>query len=135
ATFEEGSWITTAYLIAEIVVIPLSAWLVQVFSMRRVLLVGAGGFLLFSVACSFAPNIETMIVFRALQGGFGGVLIPLSFQLIATELPASRLPLGMSLFAVANIVAQAAGPSIGGWLTEAYSWRYVFYLQLPPGLL
>lgn len=135
ATFEEGSWITTAYLIAEIVIIPLSAWLVQVFSMRRVLLVGAGGFLLFSMACSFAPNIETMIVFRSLQGGFGGVLIPLSFQLIATELPSSRLPLGMALFAVANNVAQAAGPSIGGWLTEAYSWRYVFYLQLPPGLL
>jgi len=135
ATFDEGSWITTAYLIAEIVVIPLSAWLVQVFSMRRVLLVGAGGFLLFSVACSFASNIAVMIVLRALQGGFGGVLIPLSFQLIATELPSSRLPLGMALFAIANNVAQAAGPSIGGWLTEAYSWRYIFYLQLPPGLV
>lgn len=135
ATFDEGSWITTAYLIAEIVIIPLTAWLVQVFSIRRVLLIGTAGFLLFSVACSFAPNIAVMIALRALQGGFGGVLIPLSFQLIATELPASKLPFGMALFAIANNVAQAAGPSIGGWLTDAYSWRYIFYLQLPPGLL
>ncbi|MFX8895287.1 MFS transporter, partial [Acinetobacter baumannii] len=62
------------------------------------------------------------------------VLIPLSFQLIATELPLSRRPLGMALFAVANNVAQAAGPSIGGWLTDVYSWRWIFYLQIPPGL-
>lgn len=132
ASFEEGSWITTAYLVAEIVVIPLTGWLVQVFSARRVLLVGASGFLLFSLACSIAPTIDAMIAARALQGAFGGVLIPLSFQLIATELPQSRRPLGMALFAVANNVAQAAGPSLGGWLTDTYSWRWIFYLQLPP---
>ncbi|AJC19612.1 MDR family MFS transporter [Pandoraea pulmonicola] len=134
ASFEEGSWITTAYLVAEIIVIPLTGWLVQVFSARRVLLVGTGGFLLFSLACSLAPDISTMIVARALQGAFGGVLIPLSFQLIVSELPPSRHPLGMALFAVANNVAQAAGPSLGGWLTEMYSWRWIFYLQIPPGI-
>ncbi|WP_321868955.1 MDR family MFS transporter [Paraburkholderia tropica] len=134
ASFEEGSWITTAYLVAEIVVIPLTGWLVQVFSARRVLLVGASGFLAFSLACSLAPTIGSMIAARALQGAFGGVLIPLSFQLIATELPASRRALGMALFAVANNVAQAAGPSLGGWLTDAYSWRWIFYLQIPPAL-
>ncbi|KVN23082.1 disulfide bond formation protein DsbA [Burkholderia pyrrocinia] len=134
ASFEEGSWITTAYLVAEIVVIPLTAWLTRVFSTRRVLLVGTSGFLLFSLACSLAPTISTMIVARALQGAFGGVLIPLSFQLIVTELPPSKHPLGMALFAVANNVAQAAGPSLGGWLTDAYSWRWIFYLQIPPGI-
>ncbi|PVX81862.1 MDR family MFS transporter [Paraburkholderia unamae] len=134
ASFEEGSWITTAYLVAEIVVIPLTGWLVQVFSARRVLLVGASGFLGFSLACSLAPTIGTMIAARTLQGAFGGVLIPLSFQLIATELPKSRHPLGMALFAVANNVAQAAGPSLGGWLTDTYSWRWIFYLQIPPAL-
>jgi len=134
ATFEEGSWITTAYLVAEIIVIPLTGWLVTVFSMRRVLIVGTAGFLVFSVLCSLAPTIDIMIVARALQGAFGGVLIPLSFQLIVTELPPSKHPLGMALFAVANNVAQAAGPSIGGWLTDAYSWRWIFYLQIPPGL-
>lgn len=134
ATFEEGSWITTAYLVAEIIIIPMTGWLVAVFSMRRVLVVGTAGFLVFSVLCSLASNIELMILARSLQGAFGGVLIPLSFQLIVTELPASKHPLGMALFAVANNVAQAAGPSIGGWLTDAYSWRWIFYLQIPPGL-
>lgn len=135
ASFEEGSWVTTAYLVAEIIVIPMTGWLVSVFSMRRVLMVGTGGFVLFSIACSTAPDIGTMIAARALQGAFGGVLIPLSFQIIASELPVSKRPLGMALFAVANNVAQAAGPSLGGWLTEAYSWRWIFYLQIPPGLV
>ncbi len=135
ASFEEGSWITTAYLVAEIIIIPMTGWLVSVFSMRRVLMVGTGGFILFSIVCSMAPDINTMIVARALQGAFGGVLIPLSFQIIVSELPSSKHPFGMALFAVANNVAQAAGPSLGGWLTEAYSWRWIFYLQVPPGLL
>jgi len=135
ASFEEGSWISTAYLVAEIIVIPLAAWLTSVFSMRRVLMTGTAGFVVFSILCSLAPNIGTMIAARTLQGAFGGVLIPLSFQLIATELPRSRHALGMALFAVSNNVAQAAGPSLGGWLTDMYSWRYIFYLQIPPGLL
>jgi len=113
----------------------MTGWLVSVFSMRRVMMVGTAGFVLFSIACSLAPNIQTMIIARTLQGAFGGVLIPLSFQLIVTELPAARHPMGMALFAVANNVAQAAGPSLGGWLTDAYSWRWIFYLQVPPGLL
>ncbi|KAA6179512.1 multidrug efflux MFS transporter [Pseudomonas veronii] len=134
ATFEEGSWISTAYLVAEIIMIPLTAWLVQVFSLRRVMLVGSGLFLVASVACSLAPNLQTMIVIRVVQGAAGAVLIPLSFQLIITELPASKVPLGMALFSLANSVAQAAGPSMGGWLTDMYSWRWIFYLQLFPGI-
>ncbi|KGM35891.1 MDR family MFS transporter [Inquilinus limosus] len=134
ASFDEGSWITTAYLVAEIVIIPLTAWLSEVISIRRVLIAGTVGFLAFSVCCSLAPTIGTMIAARALQGAAGGVLIPLSFQLIVTELPPSKHPVGMALFAIANNVAQAAGPTIGGWLTDAYSWRWIFYLQIPPGL-
>ncbi|MBO9707292.1 MAG: DHA2 family efflux MFS transporter permease subunit [Caulobacter sp.] len=135
ASFEEGSWITTAYLVAEIIIIPMTGWLVSVFSMRRVLMVGAAGFVTFSIVCSLAPDIGVMILARALQGAFGGVLIPLSFQIIATELPSSKHPFGMALFAVANNVAQAAGPSLGGWLTETHNWRWIFYLQVPPSLL
>ncbi|WP_296261252.1 MULTISPECIES: DHA2 family efflux MFS transporter permease subunit [unclassified Pseudomonas] len=134
ATFEEGSWISTAYLVAEIVMIPLTAWLVEVFSMRRVMWLGSFIFLLASVACSWAPNLQAMIVMRVIQGAAGAVLIPLSFQLIITELPPAKMALGMALFSLANSVAQAAGPSIGGWLTDTYSWRWIFYLQLIPGI-
>ena len=134
ASFEEGSWISTAYLVAEIVMIPLTAWLVEVFSMRRVMWTGSFIFLLASIACSWAPNLEAMITLRVIQGSAGAVLIPLSFQLIITELPASKMAMGMALFSLANSVAQAAGPSIGGWLTDVYSWRWIFYLQLFPGI-
>ncbi|MFO2466432.1 multidrug efflux MFS transporter [Pseudomonas sp. 15FMM2] len=134
ATFEEGSWISTAYLVAEIIMIPLTAWLVQVFSLRQVMLWGSAVFLVASVACSMAPNLQVMIIIRVIQGAAGAVLIPLSFQLIITEMPASKIPLGMALFSLANSVAQAAGPSIGGWLTDVYSWRWIFYLQLFPGI-
>lgn len=134
ATFEEGSWISTAYLVAEIIMIPLTAWLVQVFSLRKVMGLGSLVFLIASVACSLAPNLPVMITIRVIQGAAGAVLIPLSFQLIITELPASKMPMGMALFSLANSVAQAAGPSIGGWLTDAWSWRGIFYLQLIPGI-
>mgnify|MGYP005982933045 CR=1 FL=1 len=134
ATFEEGSWISTAYLVAEITMIPLTAWLVQVFSLRRVMLVGSLVFLISSVSCALAPNLQAMIAIRVIQGASGAVLIPLSMQLIITELPPSKIALGMALFSLSNSVAQAAGPSIGGWLTDAHSWRWIFLLQLLPGV-
>lgn len=118
ATFEEGSWISTAYLVAEISMIPLTAWLVEVFSLRRVMLLGSLVFLLSSLSCALAPNLSTLILIRVIQGASGAVLIPLSMQLILTELPSSRIPLGMALFSLSNSVAQAAGPSIGGWLAD-----------------
>lgn len=114
--------------------IPLTAWLVEVFSLRRVMLLGSLVFLLSSLSCALAPNLSTLILIRVIQGASGAVLIPLSMQLILTELPSSRIPLGMALFSLSNSVAQAAGPSIGGWLADAYSWRWIFLLQLLPGI-
>ena len=86
ATLEEGSWISTAYLVAEIVVIPLTGWLSQVFSVRRYLLVNAGLFTFFSVCCAWSWNLSSMIGFRALQGFTGGVLIPMAFTFILCNL-------------------------------------------------
>src|SRR5512142_3267338 len=87
ATWDEGSWISTSYLVAEIIVIPLTGWLTDVFSARRYLLINAGLFLALSVACAWSWNLESMIVFRALQGFSGGVLIPLAFNLVLKLLP------------------------------------------------
>jgi DHA2 family multidrug resistance protein len=133
ATFDEGSWIVTSYLVAEIIAIPLTAWFVEIFSMRRFLLTCTSIFLFFSVACSFAHTLTEMIVLRAFQGAAGGVLIPIAFQIIITKLPAAKHPIGMSLFTIAATFAPAIGPPIGGWLTDNYSWHWVFYLQLVPG--
>lgn len=135
ATLEEGSWISTAYLVAEIVVIPMTGWLSQVFSVRRYILVNAAFFTFFSMCCAWAWNLNSMIVFRALQGFTGGILIPMAFAFLLTNLPPKKQPIGMAMFALTATFAPSIGPTFGGWLTENYGWQYVFYLNLVPGML
>ena len=135
ATMDEGSWVTTSYLVAEIIVIPISGWLSEVFSPRRYLLVNAFLFLLFSLGCACAWNIESMIALRALQGLAGGILIPMAFTLTLQLLPASKRALGFAIFGMTATFAPAVGPTIGGWLTDNYGWPSIFYLNLLPGAL
>src|SRR6266404_3529007 len=135
AGIDDGGWISTSYLIAEIVVIPLSGWLAQVFSVRIYLLTNAILFLALSVACAFAQDLSQMIVLRALQGFTGGVLIPMAFTLIITLLPKAKQPIGLALFALSATFAPAIGPTIGGYLTENWGWQYIFYVNLAPGAL
>jgi DHA2 family multidrug resistance protein len=133
AGIDDGGWISTASLIAEIVVIPLTAWLAKVFSVRTYLLTNAVLFLVFSVACAFAQNLSQMIVLRAIQGFSGGVLIPMAFTIIITFLPKARQPIGLALFAMSATFAPAIGPTIGGYLTENWGWEFIFYVNLVPG--
>ncbi len=135
ATLEEGSWISTSYLVAEIIVIPLTGWLSQVFSIRRYVLVNATLFIFFSIMCAFAWDLPSMIVARACQGFTGGILIPMSFTVLLTTLPPSKQPIGMALFGITATFAPSIGPTFGGWLTENFSWHYVFYINLIPGLM
>ncbi|EQM72257.1 MDR family MFS transporter [Stutzerimonas stutzeri] len=135
ATLEEGSWISTSYLVAEIIMIPLTAWLVQLLSARRLAVWVSVGFLFSSLLCSFAWNLESMIVFRAMQGFTGGALIPLAFTLTLIKLPEHHRAKGMALFAITATFAPSIGPTLGGWLTESWGWEYIFYINIPPGLL
>jgi MFS transporter, DHA2 family, multidrug resistance protein len=135
AGIDDGSWISTAYLIPEIIVIPLTGWLSRVFSTRKYLLVNTALFLAFSVACAFAHNLGEMIVLRAFQGFTGGVLIPAAFTLIMTMLPRSKQPIGLAMFALSATFAPAIGPTVGGYLNENYGWEYIFYVNLVPGLI
>jgi len=135
AGIDDGGWISTAYLVAEIVVIPLTGFLAQVFSVRIYLLTNAVLFLVFSGACAFAQNLGQMIVLRALQGFAGGVLIPMAFTIIITLLPKAKQPVGLALFALSATFAPAIGPTIGGYLTENWGWQYIFYVNLVPGAL
>lgn len=135
AGIDDGGWISTSYLIAEIIVIPLSGWLAQVFSVRKYLLVNAFLFLVFSAACALAQDLPQMIVLRAIQGFSGGVLIPLAFTLIITLLPKAKQPIGLAIFALSATFAPAIGPTIGGYLTENWGWQYIFYVNLVPGAI
>jgi DHA2 family multidrug resistance protein len=128
-----GTWVSTAYLIGEIIVIPMTDFLSRVFSLRRYLLVNTALFLLFSALCGQANSLGEMIVLRALQGFTGGVLIPLAFTIVVSMLPPSRRAVGLAGFAVSATFAPAIGPTIGGYFTENYGWPYSFYVNLVPG--
>ncbi|SES21401.1 DHA2 family efflux MFS transporter permease subunit [Halopseudomonas bauzanensis] len=135
ATIEEGSWISTSYLVAEIIIIPLAAWLAMVMSPRRFAVAISITFVIASLLCSMAWNLESMIVFRVLQGLAGGALIPFAFSLVLTKLPLDVRPKGMALFAITATFAPSIGPTIGGWLTENYGWEFIFYINIVPGVL
>jgi MFS transporter, DHA2 family, multidrug resistance protein len=135
AGIDDGGWISTSYLIAEIVVIPLSGWLARVFSVRIYLLTNAVLFLVFSAACAFAQDLPQMIALRAVQGFTGGVLIPMAFTLIITLLPKGKQPVGLALFALSATFAPAIGPTIGGYLTENFGWQYIFYVNIVPAAI
>jgi DHA2 family multidrug resistance protein len=132
---DDGAWITTAYLVAEIVVIPMSGWLARVFSLRRYLIVNAILFTLLTAACAFAQNLGQMIVLRALQGAAGGVLIPLAFTIILTTLPPSKHAIGIAIYSLSAVFAPSVGPVLGGYFSETFGWQSMFFISLPPGLV
>ena len=135
ATQDEITWVQTAYLIAEVVVIPLSGWLARAFSTRVLFVLSCGGFTLMSLGCALAWNLPAMIVFRAFQGLFGGAMIPTVFAVIYTLFPPRLQPMMTIVVGMVVTVAPTAGPVLGGYLTEVVSWKALFLINLLPGLL
>ncbi|MEA2788413.1 MAG: transporter, family, multidrug resistance protein, partial [Acetobacteraceae bacterium] len=113
----------------------MTDFLSRVFSLRRYLLTNVALFLMFSVLCGQAHSLSEMIVFRALQGFSGGVMIPLAFTILISMLPRSKQTMGLAGFAVTATFAPAIGPTIGGYFTDNYGWSYCFYVNLVPGAL
>jgi MFS transporter, DHA2 family, multidrug resistance protein len=135
AAQDEIAWVQTAYLIAEIVMIPLSGWLTRVFSTRWLFTASALGFTLSSMLCGLAWNIESMIVFRALQGMLGASMIPTVFTSSFHYFDGPRRVYAAAVVGTIASVAPSLGPVIGGWITDAIGWRWLFYINLTPGLL
>lgn len=119
ASGSEGTWIATSFLVAEIIIIPLSAWLERLLGLRTLLLIAVVMFTAFSMLCGIATDLTTMIIGRAGQGLMGGALIPTAMTIVATRLPARQQPIGMALFGVTVILGPVVGPLLGGWLTES----------------
>jgi DHA2 family multidrug resistance protein len=132
---DNGAWISTSYLIGEIVVIPLTNYLSKVFSFRIYIIASTFFFALFSMACAFTHDLSSMIAMRGLQGFAGGVLIPMAFTMVVTKLPAAQKPIGLALFALVVTFAPAIGPTIGGYLTENYGWQTIFFVNTAPSLV
>ncbi|GAA0765548.1 multidrug efflux MFS transporter [Ideonella azotifigens] len=131
ATGTEGTWISTGYLMAEIVVIPLSAWLTRVFGLRNFLVGVALLFTLFSALCGFSTSLGMLIFARIGQGLTGGAMIPTAQTIVRTRLPRHQLPAGMTLFGLTVLLGPLLGPVIGGWLTENISWHWCFFINVP----
>ena len=121
ASLDEGTWISTAYLVAEIITIPLTPWLSEIFSTRRYLIGNCILFLGFSMLCGLSTNLTMMILCRAGQGFTGGVFIPSAMTIVLRCLPLSKRPIGLALFGATATFAPAIGPTIGGWLTDTWS--------------
>ena len=131
ATVTEGTWIATSFLVAEIVVIPLSAWLERLLGLRTLLLIAVTAYTGYSILCGTATDLMTMIIGRTGQGLMGGLLIPTAMTIVAKRLPPQQQPIGMALFGMTVILGPVMGPLLGGWLTENLSWHYAFFVNVP----
>ena len=135
ASLDEGTWISTGYLVAEIVVIPLTGYLGSVFGIRRYLIANAVLFVVFSMLCGTATNLTQMILYRVGQGFTGGVMIPTALTIVNVKLPPEKRAMGMALFGLTATLGPALGPTVGGWITDNIGWPYIFYINLFPGCL
>jgi DHA2 family multidrug resistance protein len=131
---DDAVWIQTSYLIAEIIVIPLSGWLAQVMSTRWLFAASAAGFTVASMLCGLAWNIQSMIMFRALQGFLGGSMIPMVFTTAFVFYQGKQRVVAAATVGALASLAPTLGPTVGGWLTDHFNWHWLFYVNLLPGL-
>ncbi len=135
ASADEISWVQTSYLIAEVITIPLSGWLSSAFSTRWLFLTTCVGFTVMSAACAFADDLNTMIVFRAMQGLFGGAMIPTVFATSFTAFSPKRRASNSVLMGLVATAAPTIGPTLGGWITADFSWHWLFLINVVPGTI
>ncbi|MGH6865509.1 MAG: DHA2 family efflux MFS transporter permease subunit [Methyloceanibacter sp.] len=135
ATPDQITWVLTSYIVAAAVVMPLTGYLSTWLGRRRLLLLAITGFVISSALCGMAWNLESMVVFRLAQGVFGAPLVPLSQAILLDAFPRDKHGQALAIFGLGIMVAPVIGPALGGYLTEAYSWRTVFYINIPIGLV
>jgi MFS transporter, DHA2 family, multidrug resistance protein len=135
ASADEIPWVQTSYLIAEVIMIPLSGYLSRALSTRTLFVISAAGFTLMSVMCSTATSINEMIVWRALQGFIGGGMIPTVFASAFTIFPRSKQPVITPLIGLVATLAPTIGPTVGGYLTDLFSWHWLFLINVVPGII
>lgn len=134
ATTEEATWVLTSYLVSNAIVLPITGWLGMYFGRKRLLTICISVFTLASVLCGMAPNLGFLIVARILQGFGGGALIPVSQAVLLESFPPEKRGVAMATFGMGVVVAPILGPTLGGWITDNYSWRWIFYINLPVGI-
>jgi MFS transporter, DHA2 family, multidrug resistance protein len=135
ASTDEATWTLTSYLVANAIILPMTGWLASTFGRKRLLLASVTGFTTASFFCGFAPSLPFLIIFRIIQGACGGGLQPLSQAILLESFPPEKRGQAMGFWGLGIVVAPMLGPVAGGWLTDNYSWRWVFYINIPIGIL
>src|ERR1700752_3625861 len=134
ATNDEATWVLTSYLVANAIILPASTWFSLKFGRKRFLITCIGIFTVSSFACGAATSLWMILLARAVQGAGGGALQPLSQSILLESFPPNKRGLAMAVFALGVVVAPVLGPTLGGWLTDTYSWRWAFYINIPVGV-
>lgn len=134
ASVEEGTWVVTSYLVSNAIILPMSGWLANYMGRKRLLMTCVVGFTATSLCCGFATSLESLIFFRVLQGLTGGGLQPLAQAILLETFPEKKHGQAMAAFGIGILLAPILGPTLGGWITDNYSWRWIFYLNFPVGL-
>ncbi len=135
ATQDQVSWVLTSYIVAAAIATPATGWLSSVIGRRRLLLIAIGGFTVASVLCGIATDIDQMVIFRLLQGLFGASLVPISQSTLLDVFPREKHGAAMAMWGMGVMIGPILGPPLGGWLTDTYSWHWVFLINVPIGIL
>jgi DHA2 family multidrug resistance protein len=134
ATPEEATWVLTSYLVSNAIILPMTGWLGNYFGRKRVLLTCIMLFTIASVLCGLAWDLPTLVIARILQGFGGGAMVPIAQSIMLESFPRQKRGAAMAVFAQGVVVAPILGPVIGGWITDSYSWRWIFYINVPVGI-
>src|SRR6266403_5130031 len=135
ASNDESAWVLTSYLVSNAIVLPINGWLVTWLGRKRFFLTCIAFFTISSFLCGIAPNLGLLLLFRVLQGAFGGGLQPMAQAILGDTFPPEKRGLAFALYGITAICAPAIGPTLGGWITDNFSWRWVFYINVPVGAL
>src|SRR5579871_2913809 len=135
AGLDESTWVLTSYLVANAVILPLSGWLSEKVGRKRFYMTCVALFTVSSLLCGFASNLGMLIFFRVLQGAGGGGLQPSEQAILADTFPPAKRGMAFAVYGMAVVVAPALGPTLGGWITDSYSWRWIFYINVPVGII
>jgi len=135
AGVDESTWVLTSYLVSNAIVLPLTGWFSRLFGRKRFYMACVIVFIASSLLCGFAPSLPLLVFFRVLQGAGGGGLQPVSQAILVESFPKEKQGMGMAVYGMGVVVAPIIGPTLGGWLTDNYSWRWIFFINIPVGLL
>lgn len=135
ATIDESTWVLTSYLVSNAIVLPATGWFSRLFGRKRFYMVCVAAFTVSSFLCGLAPSLGWLVFFRILQGLGGGALQPISQAILLESFPVARRGIGMAIFGVGVVFAPIIGPTLGGWITDTYSWRWIFFINIPVGML